>query len=167
MVDIHWECHSPRSAPQKRHMAQLRRHAHCTPRKLATCISQTWDGHKAQAQPSLRPTKSAPLWRTREPEPERLRPGRCMQPRARIRQFWQSNLEPEQCSLGKHTGCEPGANPVWLNHCQHSPYTPVIFVCSVPPSPHTTEQQPKKVTTTAPLCQGGNQTLKRPANSRG
>ena len=34
MVDICWEGHSQRSAPQKRHTAHLRRHTHCTPRKL-------------------------------------------------------------------------------------------------------------------------------------
>ena len=33
------------------------------------------------------PTESVPLWSTREPEPEQLRPGKCMQPRAYIRQF--------------------------------------------------------------------------------
>ena len=36
MVDIHQEGCSQRSAPQKRHMAHLRRHAHCTPRKSLT-----------------------------------------------------------------------------------------------------------------------------------
>ena len=33
------------------------------------------------------PVESAPLRATRVPEPERLRPGRCMQPRAGLRQF--------------------------------------------------------------------------------
>jgi len=33
------------------------------------------------------PTESVPLRTTRVPEPERLRPGRCMQPRAGLRQF--------------------------------------------------------------------------------
>ena len=33
------------------------------------------------------PTKSAPLWTNREPEPEWLTPGKCMQTRACIRQF--------------------------------------------------------------------------------
>ena len=33
------------------------------------------------------PTKSAPLWSTLEHEPELLRPGKCMQPRACFRQF--------------------------------------------------------------------------------
>ena len=36
MVDICQEGCSQRSAPQKRHMAHLRRHAHCTPRKSLT-----------------------------------------------------------------------------------------------------------------------------------
>ena len=33
------------------------------------------------------PTKSVPLWSTREPEPERLRPGKCTKPRACFGQF--------------------------------------------------------------------------------
>ena len=33
------------------------------------------------------PTESAPLRSTQVPEPECLRPGKCMQPRARLRQF--------------------------------------------------------------------------------
>ena len=105
MVDICQEGHSQRIAPQKRHMAQLRRHTHCTPRKPSG-----WDGGGDKPQPSTGgnyarqapghlscsdlgreqnagPTKSAPLWSIWEPEPEQLRPGKCMQTRARIRQF--------------------------------------------------------------------------------
>ena len=33
------------------------------------------------------PTEFAPLRTTRVPEPERLRPGKCIQPRAGLRQF--------------------------------------------------------------------------------
>ena len=33
------------------------------------------------------PTESAPLGTTRVPEPEWLRPGKCIQPRASLRQF--------------------------------------------------------------------------------
>ena len=33
------------------------------------------------------PTKSTPLWSTQEPEPGWLRPGKCTQPRAHLRQF--------------------------------------------------------------------------------
>ena len=39
---------------------------------------------------------------------------------------WQSNVEPEQCAP-----CA-GACPVGLRHGEH---TPVLFVCSIPPSP--------------------------------
>ena len=38
MVDIHQEGHSQRSAPQRRHMAHLRRHSHCAHRKPSS-----WD----------------------------------------------------------------------------------------------------------------------------
>ena len=41
----------------------------------------------------------------------------------------------------------------------------ILFAASLPPH-SVTEQEPKKVSTTAHLCQGGNQTLKRPANRR-
>jgi len=34
----------------------------------------------------------------------------------------------------ERTHAMSGANPVGLKHCEHSPHTPVIFVCSVPPS---------------------------------
>ena len=33
------------------------------------------------------PTESVPLRNTQVPEPERLRPGKCIQPRASLRQF--------------------------------------------------------------------------------
>ena len=105
MVDICQEGHSQRSAPQKRHTAHLRRRTRCTPRKPSS-----WDGGGDKSQPStggdstrrapghlssldlgrtqnVGPAKSAPLWSTREPEPEQLRPGECMQPGASIRQF--------------------------------------------------------------------------------
>ena len=41
---------------------------------------------------------------------------------------------------------------MWLRHCEH---TPVLFVCSVPPSPqHDLTSEPKKVSTTAPFVSG-------------
>ena len=50
-----------------------------------------------------------------------------------------------------------GATPVWPEHCEHSPNTPVIFVCSAPPSPqHDWISKPKQETTSAYLCQGEN-----------
>ena len=54
------------------------------------------------------PKESAPLRTTRVPEPERLRLGRCMQPRASLGRFQQSNLEPELCGQGGCTGHERG-----------------------------------------------------------
>ena len=99
MVDICLESCSQRSAPQKRHMARLRRRVGCTPRKPSV-----WDGGGEKTQPPTRgdcahqapdhlrcsdlgkaqnagPTNCAPLWSTREPEPEWCRPGKYMQPR--------------------------------------------------------------------------------------
>ena len=90
-------------------MAHLRWRSRCAPRKLSSWdrVGRGWVGDKthrptwgvcarqapghlscsdlAKAQ-NAGPTESAPLWSTREPEPERLRPGKCMQPRARFRQ---------------------------------------------------------------------------------
>ena len=104
-VDIHWEGRSQRSAPQKRHTAHLRRCDPCTPRKPSgwngggnkthcppggDCTHQA-PGHLScsdlgRAQ-NAGPTKSAPLGSTQEPESEQLRPGKCTQPRAHLRQF--------------------------------------------------------------------------------
>ena len=99
MVDIHQEGCSQRSAPQRRHTAHLRQHSHCAPRKLSTWVlggdkthHPTWGvcAHQALGRRSCSdlgraqkagPTKSVPLWRTRECEPEGFRPGKCTQPR--------------------------------------------------------------------------------------
>ena len=82
IVDICRKGHRQRPAPQKRHTAHLRRHAHCTPRKPSS-----WDGGGDKTQPSTGgdctrqapghlscldlgraqnaiPTKSVPLWST-------------------------------------------------------------------------------------------------------
>ena len=104
-IDICQEGRSQRPAPQNRHMAHLRRRARCTPRKPSGWnrggdkpqpstggdYTRQAPGHLSnselgQAQ-NTSPTKSVPLWSTREPEPEQLRPGKCMQTRAHIRQF--------------------------------------------------------------------------------
>ena len=79
------------------------------------------------------PTESAPLWSIREPEPEQLRPGKCMQLRAHFRQLpcratWSlSSVDQESTQ----------ANPVWPRHCEHSRQ-----VWSVPPSPQH-DSEPK------------------------
>ena len=105
MVDICWEGCSPRSVPQERHMAHLRWRLHWAPRKQSGWDRQgdkthhpTWGecAHQALGHLSCSDlgrwqnaglTKSVLLWSTQEPEPEWLRPGKCTQPRARIRQF--------------------------------------------------------------------------------
>ena len=152
MVNIHQEGHSQRSAPQKRHMAHLRRHTSCTPRKLSgrdgggdktqpptggDCARQA-PGHLScsdlgRAQ-NTDPTKSVPLWSTQEPEPEQLKPGKYTQPRAHFRQFpcratWRlSSVDQEStCHEWGQIKCGPD--------CKHSPHMPVIFVCSIPSSP--------------------------------
>ena len=106
-VDIRQEGHSQRSVPQRRHTAHLRWCCGCVPRKPSgwdwggdKTPRPTWGECARQAPGHLScldlgkaqnagPTESPPLWSTREPEPEpgRLRPGKCMQPRARFRQF--------------------------------------------------------------------------------
>ena len=63
-------------------------------------------------------------------------------------QLWtvplQSNLEPEQCRLGKHRPSWAGASPMWSIHHEYSPHMPMIFVCSAPPSPqHNWTSEPK------------------------
>ena len=96
------------------------------------------------------PTKSAPLRTTRVPESEQLRPGRCMQPRAGLRRFPVEQPRAWAVWAGRAQAPWVGAGPVWLRHCKHMP---VLFVCSVPPSPqHDWISEPKKVSTTAPLC---------------
>ena len=104
-VDIPQEGHSQRSAPQRRYMAHLRRCSRCAPRKLSgwdqggdKSHCPTWGECTHQAPGRLScsdlgraqntgPTESVPLWSIQEPEPERLRPGKCMQPRAHFREF--------------------------------------------------------------------------------
>ena len=101
-VDIRQEGHSRRSAPQKRHRAHLR----CcfVPGKPSGWdrrggkMHRTWGVCARQAPGRLScsdlgraqnagPTESVPLWSTQEPEPEWLRPGKCMKPRAHFRHF--------------------------------------------------------------------------------
>ena len=105
MVDIRHEVRSQRSAPQRRYRAHLRWHSCCAPRKRSgwdqggdKTHRPTW-GVCARQVPGLLscsdlgrahntgPTESVPLWSTRETEPEWLRSGKCMQPRAGLRQF--------------------------------------------------------------------------------
>ena len=126
MVDIRWEGRSQRSAPQKRHMAHLRRSAPCNPenreagpgeaircslqlraivlaKHLVIWSARTWEGQKTQAQPSLRLCGV----------PENLNLsgldlGSAYNPGPASDSSQQSNLEPKQCRQGKHTRREQG-----------------------------------------------------------
>ena len=99
------------------------------------------------------PTEVVPLWSTREPEPQRHGPGKCSQPRARLRQLpctatWSlSSVDRES------THSVSGANPVWPRHCEHSPHTPVIFAVFLPPR-STTEQVSLNKGPPSPLVSG-------------
>ena len=147
------------------------RGASCTPRKLGSRVGKgdksqwlrspnsrvawTWEGHKTQAQPSLH------LWGLREClSLSGLDQGGVCRPGPASDGSWRSNLEPEQCVPWVETG------PAGLRQYEHMP---MLFVCSIPPSPQrywTSEPKKKKCPPPSPLCQGGKQTLKRPANRR-
>ena len=104
-VDIHQEGCSQRSAPQRRHTAHLRQCSHCTPRKPSgwdgggdKTHHHTWEECALKAPGCLRcsdlgraksagPNGFVPLWSTPELECVWLRPGKCTQPRACLREF--------------------------------------------------------------------------------
>ena len=97
------------------------------------------------------PTESVPLRSTRVPEPKRLRPGKCIQPRAGL-SFRQSNLEPEQCRQGKHTHCERGQTQCGRDTAS-TPHTRqcYLFTVFLPPQ-STTEQVTLKKCPPPPPC---------------
>ena len=113
----------------------------CPWRECAGQGPAAWAARTGKAQ-NAGPTESAPWWGTREPEPERLRPGRCTQRRAR------------SCGAAWSLSSVDGK--------AHTPkrrqaQCPVTSVCSAPPSPqHAWTSEPEQETTSAPLCQGGN-----------
>ena len=168
MIDIRREGLSQRSAPLNRHMAHLR-HAHCTPRKPSG-----WNGVGDKPQPSTggdytRPapghlscsdleraqnagsTKSAPLWSTKNLNLSGLDLGRACKPGPASDSSQHSNLEPEQCRLGKLTRCEWG-NPLWLNHCEPMPL--ILFTVFLPPQNTTEGESLKKSDHHPPLVSG-------------
>ena len=98
------------------------------------------------------PTESVPLRTTRVPEPERLRPGRCMQLRAGLWRFLAEQPRAWAVWAGRAQAQWVRAGPVWLRHCEH---TPVLFVCRVPPSPRCDwTSEPKKSVHHCPLVSG-------------
>ena len=96
------------------------------------------------------PTESAPLRTTQVPKHERLRPGRCMHPRAILGRFpaeqpraWAVWPGRAHAPRGRAHAPRARAGPVWLRYCEH---TPVLFVYSVPPSPQCNwKSEPKKI----------------------
>ena len=141
---------------------RLRTCAGCTSRKPSSrdraCDKSQWPHSPNTSSPELlrygkgiklRPSKSVPLRTTWVPEPERLRPGRCMRPRASLR--WSLAEQPRAWAgwTGRAHVPWAGAGPVWLSHCEH---TPVLFVCRVPPSPQSDwTSEPKKSVHHRPL----------------
>ena len=72
---------------------------------------------------------------------------------------WQSTMGTEQGRPADHMWPCAVADLVWPIPCKHSPHMPAVFPCNVPPTtPRRSE--PRQVAMFAPLCQGGNQTLK-------
>ena len=97
--------------------------------------------------PNAGPNKSMPLWSTWEPE--WLRPGKFMQPRA---SSLQSNLKPEQCSLGKHKRLEWGQTQCGWDTVS-TPHTCqwCLFAVFLPPH-NTTEQVSLNKRPPSPPC---------------
>ena len=99
-------------------------HTRQTPHHLS-CLDQ------GRAQ-NAGPIESVPLRTTQVPEPERLRPGKCIQPRAGLGQFRAEQPRAWAVWAGRAHALWVGAGAVFLRHCEHMP---VLFLCSVPPSP--------------------------------
>ena len=168
IVNIRQKSCRQRSVPQKRHTAHLRRHARCTPRKPSG-----WDGggdksqpstggncahqapghlscsdleeHKTQAQPNLRLCGV----------PESLNGldlGTAWNPGPASDSSRQSNLESEQCRLGKYMHREQGQTQCgWITVSTRQWY---LFAMFLPPHSTTEQVSLKKVTSTTPLVSG-------------
>ena len=145
------ECHSLRSAPQRRYMAHLGLCPHGAPRKLSR---QDWKVHKMQGPPGTArlpsnwlPEQFGPVKGTKPTVHLDLCP--CRTPKNLSGLDWevhetqgplgtvplQSTLEPEQCGARKFMLPRAVANTVWPIQCEHSTHMPVEFVCSVHLSP--------------------------------
>ena len=113
---------------------------HCPPgesalTKLVTGAARTWERHKMQAQPSLclcgvpenLNLSGLDLGSARNPGPTS---DSCRQ----------SNLEPEQCRLGKHTHHERGQTQCGP-HTVSTPHTHQWYLFAVFLPPHSTTEQ--------------------------
>ena len=90
------------------------------------------------------PTKSVPLWSTREPEREQ-RPGKGRKRRAHCGQRPAQHSGAWAVSTGKAQLPRTGADPVWPMHGERSPHTPVTLQCPSLPTTQLTSE-PKEVT---------------------
>ena len=117
-------------------------------------------GHKTQAKWSLR------LWGLPEClNLSSLDLGGACSPGPASDCSWQSNLEPELCGQAGCKSHEWGQAKCGLD--TGSTHQCYLFAASLPPHSATEQvSQKKKCPPPHPLCQGGNQTLKRPANRR-
>ena len=161
MVDISREGHRKRSAPPRRDTRHTGPGVHgnwgwdgegrsCAAPEESGLVKLLvlWPAQTGKAQ-NAGPTKFAPLWGTQEPEPERLRPGKCTQLRAHS---LESNLEPEQCRQGNHTSREQGQIQCGQNTAS-TPHTCQWYLFAVPLPPHsTTEQANLKKRPPPPTC---------------
>ena len=111
----------------------------------------------------LSPTESAPLWSTWKPELELLRPWKCMQPRVCLRQFLQSNPDLRSVAWESTHAVSGGKPSVAKTLWAHA--SVICLQCSSLPTARLNKWDLKSVRH-PPLCQGGNYTLKRPANRR-
>ena len=140
MVHTGQECHSLRSAPQKRRGTPrkqwlglgrwIRCRAHmgqCAHRAFSHLSTWTWEEHRMHSLPG-----SVLLQSTGEPE--RLRTGKWTKHWVHLGQCPVEHLEPEQCGLGstRHPGpWQSQCGPVTVS----TTHMPAVFVHSVPPSP--------------------------------
>ena len=160
MADIHCEGCSQRWAPQKRHTAHVRWHAHYTPRKLSS-----WDRGGDQMHPPTPGgdcTRQAPghlscsdLGRAQNADPTESVPlGIYLRIWTWAAETWeehatqgppqtvprQSNLEPEKCRPWNHTRSEQGQTQCSWNTLS-TPHTHQGYLFAVFLPPHSTTEQ--------------------------
>jgi len=99
------------------------------------------------------PTESVPLWSTREPEPEHLRPGKCTKHRAHFGQY------PCRAARNLSSVDQESTHRLELEQTQYGPYTVstphtcqwYLFALSLPPH-NTTEQVSLNKLPSLPPC---------------
>ena len=120
-------------------------HAHQTPHHMSCS-----DLGRAQ---HIGPTESAPLRITWVPEPEWLRPGRCMQPRAGLGRFPVEHPRAWAC-VGREGTCTVSRGQAQCGWDTASTHQCYLFAASLTPHSVTEQVSLKKVSTTAHLVSG-------------